>query len=46
MKEQLVCECDLNHDHKIWRTFASNFSKNYEWLQKLYQTLQSGFTFN
>ena len=33
---------DLNY-HKILRTFASNFSKNYEWFEKPYQKLERVF---
>ena len=29
--------------HKIWWTFALNFSKNNEYLEKLYQTLERVF---
>ena len=34
--------CDLNY-HKIWWTFALIFSKNYEWFEELYQTLERVF---
>ena len=34
--------CDPNY-HKIRRTFALNFSKNYEYLAKLNQTLEIVF---
>ena len=34
--------CDTNY-HKIQGTFALNFSKNYQWLEKLYQTLKKVF---
>ena len=33
---------DLN-EHKILRTFALNFSKNYEWFEKPYQKLERVF---
>ena len=38
----LVWIPDLNK-HKILRTFASNFSKNYVWFEKQYQKLEKGF---
>ena len=31
---------DLYNKHKILRTFALNFSKNYEWFEKPYQKLE------
>ena len=37
-----VWKCDLNY-HKILWTFASNFSKNYQYFEKLYQTLERVF---
>ena len=40
MKE--VWKCDLNY-HKIWWTFDLNFSNNYRWFEKAYQTLQRLF---
>ena len=29
--------------HKIWRTFALNFSKNYQCFEELYQALEGVF---
>ena len=40
VKEVWICE--LNY-HKIWWTFVSIFSKNYEWFEKLYQTFERVF---
>ena len=37
-----VWKCDVNY-HKILGTFASNFSKNYQYFEKLYQTLERVF---
>ena len=34
--------CDPNY-HKIWRSFALIFSKNYQCFEKLYQTLERVF---
>ena len=34
--------CDPNY-HQIWGTFALSFSKNYECVEKLYQTLERVF---
>ena len=37
MKEVWLCDPNC---HEIWSTFALKFSQNYQWLEKLYQTLE------